>query len=127
MAQQQERVRARAPLIESYIIDGGIQLIKFWLEVSMEKQEKRFMARFDDRLRQWKLSPMDVEPFNRWYDYSRARGLRLASASLEARSSPYSSGSERTCTATPGRSKRVAAGGILITGVPNVAYDNSMM
>lgn len=66
-----------APRIESYIIDGGIQLIKFWLEVGMEEQQKRFQARMDDPLRQWKLSPMDLESYSRWYDYSRARDRML--------------------------------------------------
>jgi len=61
------------PEIENYIVNGGIQLIKIWLEVGKDEQEKRFAARIDDPLRQWKLSPMDVESYNRWYDYSRAR------------------------------------------------------
>src|SRR3979411_2185274 len=49
------------PLVEKFIIDGGIRLIKIWLEVGQEEQEKRFKARIDDPIRQWKLSPMDVE------------------------------------------------------------------
>jgi polyphosphate kinase 2 len=65
------------PEIEKYIVDGGIQLIKIWLEVGMDEQEKRFAARIDDPLRQWKLSPMDVESYSRWYDYSRARDAML--------------------------------------------------
>ena len=52
-------------------------LIKIWLEVGMEEQERRFAARVDDPLRQWKLSPMDVESYSRWYDYSRARDAML--------------------------------------------------
>ena len=52
---------------------AGIMLIKIWLEVSMEEQERRFAARVDDPLRQWKLSPMDVESYTRWYDYSDVR------------------------------------------------------
>jgi len=67
----------RAPLIERYIVDGGIQLIKIWLEVGQEEQERRFAARISDPLRQWKLSPMDVASFRRWYDYSRARDEML--------------------------------------------------
>jgi polyphosphate kinase len=51
--------------------------MKFWLEVGKEEQEKRFAARIDDPLRQWKLSPMDVESYRRWYDYSRARDIML--------------------------------------------------
>lgn len=45
-----------------YVVDGGIMLIKIWLEVGQEEQEKRFAARIDDPLRQWKLSPMDLDP-----------------------------------------------------------------
>jgi polyphosphate kinase 2 len=65
------------PQIERYIVDAGIILIKLWLEVSKEEQERRFRARIDDPLRQWKLSPMDTESYRRWYDYSRARDLML--------------------------------------------------
>jgi polyphosphate kinase 2 len=65
------------PEVEKYIIDGGIILIKLWLEVGMEEQDRRFRARIDDPIRQWKLSPMDVESYQRWYDYSRARDAML--------------------------------------------------
>jgi polyphosphate kinase len=61
------------PEIERYITDVGIILIKFWLEVGKEEQERRFLARINDPMRQWKLSPMDLESFRRWYDYSHAR------------------------------------------------------
>ncbi len=61
------------PKFESYIIDAGIILIKFWLEVGQEEQQRRFEARIEDPLRQWKLSPMDLESYSRWYAYSRAR------------------------------------------------------
>jgi polyphosphate kinase 2 (PPK2 family) len=63
--------------MEKHITDSGILLIKIWLEVGMQEQEKRFHARVDDPLRQWKLSPMDVGSFDRWYDYSRARDAML--------------------------------------------------
>jgi polyphosphate kinase 2 len=63
--------------IEAHIVNAGITLVKLWLEVGMEEQERRFAARVDDPLRQWKLSPMDVESYNRWYDYSRARDAML--------------------------------------------------
>jgi polyphosphate kinase 2 (PPK2 family) len=53
--------------------DAGIQLIKYWFDVSMEEQERRFKRRINDQRKTWKLSPMDVESFKRWYDYSRAR------------------------------------------------------
>ena len=65
------------PKIEKYITDAGIILIKFWLEVGQEEQEKRFIARIDDPLRQWKLSPMDLQSYERWYDFSRARDAML--------------------------------------------------
>ena len=65
------------PEVERHIINSGITLIKIWLEASMKEQEKRFAARVDDPLRQWKLSPMDVESYSRWYDYSRARDIML--------------------------------------------------
>jgi polyphosphate kinase 2 len=65
------------PEIEKYIVDAGIMLIKVWLEVGMEEQERRFAARVEDPMRQWKLSPMDVESYSRWYDYSRARDAML--------------------------------------------------
>jgi polyphosphate kinase 2 len=61
------------PQIEKYVIEAGITLIKIWLEVGQSEQEKRFLARIDDPLRQWKLSPMDIESYKRWYDYSAAR------------------------------------------------------
>jgi polyphosphate kinase len=65
------------PEIEQYILDAGIILIKFWLEVGQEEQERRFLARINDPVRQWKLSPMDLESFRRWYDYSHARDVML--------------------------------------------------
>jgi polyphosphate kinase 2 (PPK2 family) len=67
--------------MEKYIMDAGIILIKIWLEVGMEEQERRFKARIDDPLRQWKLSPMDIESFQRWYDYSRARDMMFKATS----------------------------------------------
>jgi polyphosphate kinase len=65
------------PQVEKYIVDGGIQLIKYWLEVSNNEQKRRFEARIDDPLRQWKLSPTDLPSRSRWYDYSRARDMML--------------------------------------------------
>ena len=62
---------------EKYIVDAGIILIKFWLEVGQKEQEKRFLARIKDPLRQWKLSPMDLESYGRWYDFSLARDAML--------------------------------------------------
>lgn len=65
------------PAFEKYMVDGGIILIKFWLEVGKKEQERRFEARIDDPMRQWKLSPMDIESYARWYDFSRARDAML--------------------------------------------------
>src|SRR6187551_3451911 len=74
-AEQHQRFLRLCPDSEKNFIDSGIQLIKIWLEVGQEEQEKRFQARIEDPLRQWKLSPMDTESFGRWYDYSRARDM----------------------------------------------------
>jgi polyphosphate kinase 2 len=65
------------PKFENHIVQEGIILIKFWLEVGQEEQERRFRARIEDPLRRWKLSPMDVESYARWYAYSRARDMML--------------------------------------------------
>jgi polyphosphate kinase 2 len=65
------------PEVELYIVDSGIVLIKLWLEVGKEEQERRFLARIHDPLRQWKLSPMDLESYGRWYQYSKARDVML--------------------------------------------------
>jgi polyphosphate kinase len=65
------------PIFESHIIKAGIILVKFWLEVGQEEQLRRFEARIEDPLRQWKLSPMDLESYARWYAYSRARDMML--------------------------------------------------
>lgn len=71
------------PKAESHFVGSGIILIKFWLEVGQEEQRKRFEARIEDPLRQWKLSPMDLESYARWYDYSRARDMMLEATDTE--------------------------------------------
>ena len=73
----------RCPLMEKYIVDGGTILIKYWMEVGQDEQERRFEARIQDPLRQWKLSPMDLESFRRWYEYSRARDLMLKATDVK--------------------------------------------
>ncbi len=73
--EEHKRFLKLSPEIEKYIVQGGIVLIKLWLEVGQEEQERRFFKRINDPLRQWKLSPMDLESYGRWYDYSRARDL----------------------------------------------------
>ena len=65
------------PEVEQFVVDDGIQLIKYWLEVSNDEQKRRFEARINDPLRQWKLSPMDLPSRSRWYDYSHARDVML--------------------------------------------------
>jgi polyphosphate kinase len=65
------------PVFEKQVVANGILLIKFWLEVSCDEQERRFKARIEDPVRQWKLSPMDLPSRSRWYDYSRARDQML--------------------------------------------------
>ncbi len=75
--EQHRRFLELCPEIEQYIVDGGIILIKFWLEVSDKEQKRRFEARITDPLRQWKLSPMDLPSRSKWYEYSRARDLML--------------------------------------------------
>ena len=71
------------PEAEKYVVDAGIMLFKFWLEVSDEEQERRFEARVKDPLRQWKLSPMDLPSRERWYDYSRAHDRLLDATDTE--------------------------------------------
>ena len=61
------------PGVEKAIVDSGVILIKYWLEVSEEEQTRRLESRIDDGRKIWKLSPMDLKSFSRWYDYSRAR------------------------------------------------------
>jgi len=68
-----KRFLENVPKFERWLVESGIVLIKLWLEVGKKEQERRFHARIEDPLRQWKLSPMDVKSFSRWYDYSRAR------------------------------------------------------
>ncbi len=61
------------PDFEKVMVQDGIVLLKYWLEVGMEEQTRRLEARINDGRKIWKLSPMDVESYSRWYDYSRAR------------------------------------------------------
>jgi polyphosphate kinase 2 len=75
---EHERFLDVCPEIEKFLIDGGVVLIKLWLEVSNTEQKRRFEARITDPLRQWKLSPMDLPSRKRWYEYSRARDKMLA-------------------------------------------------
>ena len=71
------------PKFEKHIVDNGIRLIKYWLEVSNKEQKRRFEARIEDRMRQWKLSAMDLPSRERWYDYSRARDQMLGATDTD--------------------------------------------
>jgi polyphosphate kinase 2 len=68
-----EKFLKAAPLVEKAIVDSGVVLLKYWLEVSPDEQTRRITDRIDDGRKIWKLSPMDVLSYSRWYDYSRAR------------------------------------------------------
>ena len=68
---------ALVPFLEHVMVDGGLILIKYWLEVGKEEQTRRIEARISDPLRQWKLSPMDIESWRRWDDYTEARNEML--------------------------------------------------
>jgi polyphosphate kinase 2 len=74
---EHQRFLKVCPEFEMYIVDDGILLVKFWLEVSDTEQRRRFEARIEDPLRQWKLSPTDLCSRSRWFEYSRARDIML--------------------------------------------------
>ncbi len=75
--EQHQHFLELCPVVERFVVNAGIKLIKFWLEVSDKEQRRRFEARITDPLRQWKLSPMDLPSRSRWFEYSRARDLML--------------------------------------------------
>ena len=80
---QHRRFLMLCPEFEHAIVDDGILLIKFWLEVSDAEQKRRFEARIKDPLRQWKLSPIDLPSRGKWFEYSRARDLMLKATDTE--------------------------------------------
>ena len=80
---QTERFLHAVPLVEKAITESGIVLLKYWLEVSPEEQTRRLKARFDDGRKVWKLSPMDLKSYGRWYDYSRARDAMFAATDTD--------------------------------------------
>ncbi len=75
--EQHRKFLELCPVVERYIVDAGIKLVKFWLEVSDKEQKRRFEARITDPVRQWKLSPMDLPSRTKWFEYSRARDMML--------------------------------------------------
>jgi len=80
---QHRRFLVVCPEFERYVVDDGIKLIKYWLEVSESEQKRRFEARITDPLRQWKLSPTDLCSRSRWFEYSRARDMMLEATDTE--------------------------------------------
>ena len=70
------------PNFEISLVNDGIILLKYWLEVNEKEQHRRFLARIGDTSKRWKLSPMDLESHRRWYDYSRARDAMLAATDI---------------------------------------------
>jgi len=72
------------PQTEKFVVENGIKIIKYWLEVGNDEQKRRFEARIKDPLRQWKLSPIDLPSRSRWYDYSRARDMMLKATDTES-------------------------------------------
>jgi len=75
---QYEDFLRMCPAFEALLRNNGILLIKYWFEVSEKEQHRRFLKRIEDPMRQWKLSPMDLESHRRWYDYSRSRDAMFA-------------------------------------------------
>jgi polyphosphate kinase 2 len=80
---QYRRFLQTCPEFELFIVDGGIMLIKYWLEVGEEEQKRRFSARIEDPLRQWKLSPTDLCSRSKWFEYSRARDAMFAATNTK--------------------------------------------
>ena len=81
--EQHRRFLKVCPEFELYVVDEGILLVKYWLEVSEPEQQRRFAARITDPLRQWKLSPTDLYSRSRWFEYSRARDIMLEATDTE--------------------------------------------
>jgi len=81
--EQHQRFLKVCPEFELYVVDDGIKLIKYWLEVSEPEQKRRFEARITDPLRQWKLSPTDLCSRSKWFEYSRARDVMLDATDTE--------------------------------------------
>jgi len=76
--EQTERFLQLTPAVERAMVDSGIILIKYWLEVGADEQTRRLESRMDDPRKVWKLTDMDLKSYSRWYDYSRARDAMLA-------------------------------------------------
>ena len=82
--EEAEHFLTLTPLVEQAIVDSRVALLKYWLEVSPEEQTRRLNARIDDGRKTWKLSPMDLESYGRWFDYSRARDAMFAATDTDS-------------------------------------------
>jgi polyphosphate kinase len=82
-AKQYDDFLRMCPGFETLLRNNGIILVKYWFEVSEDEQHRRFLKRIEDPMRQWKLSPMDLESHRRWFDYSRARDAMFAATDTE--------------------------------------------
>jgi polyphosphate kinase 2 len=80
---QVSRFLMDVPIFERWATDAGIILIKLWLEIGKDEQERRLRKRINDPLRQWKFSPLDLKSFTKWYEYSRARDEMFEATDLE--------------------------------------------
>src|SRR3954466_1120951 len=80
---ESRRFLKMVPAVEKTIVDSGVILLKYWLEVSPQEQTRRLEARIDDPRKIWKLSPMDLKSYSRWYDYSRARDDMFAASDTD--------------------------------------------
>lgn len=78
--EQTDRFLEQVPAVERAMVDSGILLVKYWLEVSPDEQTRRLESRIDDPRKIWKLTDMDLKSYSRWYDYSRARDAMLAAS-----------------------------------------------
>jgi polyphosphate kinase 2 len=81
--EQTERFLEQAPAVEKAMVDSGILLLKYWLEVGPDEQTQRLESRIHDARKVWKLSGMDLKSYSRWYDYSKARDAMLAATDSE--------------------------------------------
>jgi polyphosphate kinase 2 len=81
--EQSDAFLRAVPLVERAMVNSGIVLLKYWLEVNPDEQTRRLKARFTDGRKIWKLSPMDMKSYSRWYDYSRARDAMFAASDTE--------------------------------------------
>jgi polyphosphate kinase 2 len=81
--EQVEKFLKGTPAVEKAIVDSGVILLKYWLEVSPEEQTRRLKSRFEDGRKVWKLTPMDLKSYSKWYDYSRARDAMFAATDTE--------------------------------------------